>query len=138
MLKIHAVKFRSWRAGQTSYSTAVLGSVAPQEQANSIAEGSAAAQQRPQGPHQPKNFQEKGETRSFKKVWFEQWLCHGSTTGRLHVMFSGWKADRNNLMFLVILLSSIKKLYALLPIHFSLHLTNTGVTATPPCGGWES
>ena len=33
--------------------TAVLGSVAAQEQANSIAEGSAAAQQ---GPHQPQDF----------------------------------------------------------------------------------
>ena len=72
-----------------------FGSEAAQEQTkvNSIAEGSAAAQQGPQGPHQPlnfcKSFRRKGETRIFKKVWFEQWLCrHGSTTRRLQVLFS--------------------------------------------------
>ena len=78
------------RARSTPLISELESSVEAQEQANSIAEGSAAAQQGPQGPHLPQNlsFRRKGETRSIRKVWFEQWLCHGSTTMRLQVLFS--------------------------------------------------
>ena len=81
------IKFRSSRTGQTSYSTVVLGSVAAQEQTNSIAEGSAAGQQRPQGPHQPQNFVElSGERRnkelqeSVVRAMAMPWLHYWDTT----------------------------------------------------------
>ena len=87
MLETYAVKFRSSRTGQTSYSAAVLGSVAAQEQANSIAEGSAAAKQGPQGPHQTQNFVElSGERRnkelqeSVVRAMAMPWLHYWETT----------------------------------------------------------
>ena len=49
-----SLEFRSWREARLL--TTVLRSVAAQEQANSIVEVSAAAQQGPQGPHQPQHF----------------------------------------------------------------------------------
>ena len=70
--EVHAVNFGAGE--QASLLTVVLGSVMAQKQTNSIEEGFAAAQQGLQGPHQPQTFRRKGETWSFKKVWFEPWL----------------------------------------------------------------
>ena len=65
--------------------------MAAQELADSIAEGSAPLG--PQGPHQSFNFVDLSGGRE-KKVWFEQWPCHGSTTRRLQVLFSVVTAGR--------------------------------------------
>ena len=86
-----------------------------QEHANSIAEGSAAAQQRPQGPHQPQNFVDISGGRekqgASRKCGSSNGYAMAPILGDYRFCFCccfySWKAHRNNLMFLVILLSSI-------------------------------
>ena len=65
----HAINFGAGE--QARLLTVVLGSVAAQELADSIAEGSAAAPLGPQGPHQSFNFVDLSGGRE-KNVWFEQ------------------------------------------------------------------
>ena len=91
-------------------------------------------QQRLQGPHLPQNIVDLSggrEKQGASRKCGSSNGCLGSTTRRLQFFFFcfySWKADRDNL---VICYHQFAYLYALLLIHFSLRLTNTGVTATP-------
>ena len=71
--------------------------MAAQEQANSIAEGSAAPQQGPQGPHLPQTVVDLSgvrENQGASRKGGSNNGCHGSTTRRLHVLFSVFTAGR--------------------------------------------
>ena len=99
---IHAINFGAGE--QARLLTSVLGSVVAQEQATSIAEGSATAQQVPQGPYQPQNFADLSGRREKLGASRQCALSSGYAMApllgdyRFCFLIYSWKADRNNLI----------------------------------------